>query len=163
MHFSAQTRMHTRTEKASARMWEPSAFIKNTTGDPLTISACLHLASFHSCCMFSDRVARVVNVMLYNELLVESQNKAHLTWTVAFAVETSCLLRVVLENWQSFFFSLSALSALSTAKRKFADSLNEFKFQCIGDAETDDEMCIGEPADMKSLIQYNLCWLNALK
>lgn len=33
---------------------------------------------------------------------------------------------------------------LSSAKRKFADSLNEFKFQCIGDAETDDEMCIGE-------------------
>ncbi|KAG8507012.1 Rho GTPase-activating protein 26 [Galemys pyrenaicus] len=31
---------------------------------------------------------------------------------------------------------------LSSAKRKFADSLNEFKFQCIGDAETDDEMCI---------------------
>lgn len=63
-----------------------------------------------------------------------------------------------------FFFSfLSTLSGLSTAKRKFADSLNEFKFQCIGDAETDDEMCIGEPADMKSLIQFNLCWLNVLK
>lgn len=53
----------------------------------------------------------------------------------------------------TFFFSfLSILSGLSTAKRKFADSLNEFKFQCIGDAETDDEMCIGEPADMKSHI-----------
>lgn len=45
---------------------------------------------------------------------------------------------------------LSVLSGLSTAKRKFADSLNEFKFQCIGDAETDDEICIGELADMKS-------------
>ncbi|KAL0994741.1 hypothetical protein UPYG_G00126560 [Umbra pygmaea] len=33
---------------------------------------------------------------------------------------------------------------LSTAKRKFAESLNEFKFQCIGDAETDDEMCIAK-------------------
>lgn len=33
---------------------------------------------------------------------------------------------------------------LSSAKRKFADSLNEFKFNCIGDAETDDEICIGE-------------------
>ncbi|NXR04830.1 RHG26 protein, partial [Sagittarius serpentarius] len=32
---------------------------------------------------------------------------------------------------------------LSAAKRKFADSLNEFKFRCIGDAETDDEICIG--------------------
>nr|ACQ58115.1 Rho GTPase-activating protein 26 [Anoplopoma fimbria] len=47
---------------------------------------------------------------------------------------------------------LSILSGLSTAKRKFADSLNEFKFQCIGDAETDDEICIGELADMKSNI-----------
>ncbi|KAK1150404.1 rho GTPase-activating protein 26-like isoform X1 [Acipenser oxyrinchus oxyrinchus] len=31
---------------------------------------------------------------------------------------------------------------MSSAKRKFAESLNEFKFQCIGDAETDDEICI---------------------
>uniref|UniRef100_A0A3B4B7R9 BAR domain-containing protein n=1 Tax=Periophthalmus magnuspinnatus TaxID=409849 RepID=A0A3B4B7R9_9GOBI len=38
---------------------------------------------------------------------------------------------------------IQAFKSLSTAKRKFADSLNEFKFQCIGDAETDDEMCIG--------------------
>uniref|UniRef100_A0A8D0AMZ3 Rho GTPase-activating protein 26 n=1 Tax=Sander lucioperca TaxID=283035 RepID=A0A8D0AMZ3_SANLU len=45
-----------------------------------------------------------------------------------------------------------ALKSLSTAKRKFADSLNEFKFQCIGDAETDDEICIGELPVMKSNI-----------
>uniref|UniRef100_A0A7N6BXI4 Rho GTPase-activating protein 26 n=1 Tax=Anabas testudineus TaxID=64144 RepID=A0A7N6BXI4_ANATE len=45
---------------------------------------------------------------------------------------------------------IQALKSLSTAKRKFADSLNDFKFQCIGDAETDDEICIGELADMKS-------------
>uniref|UniRef100_A0A8C9W071 Rho GTPase-activating protein 26 n=1 Tax=Scleropages formosus TaxID=113540 RepID=A0A8C9W071_SCLFO len=38
---------------------------------------------------------------------------------------------------------IQALRSLSTAKRKFAESLNQFKFQCIGDAETDDEMCIG--------------------
>ncbi|XP_036379607.1 rho GTPase-activating protein 26-like [Megalops cyprinoides] len=37
---------------------------------------------------------------------------------------------------------IQALKNLSTAKRKFAESLNEFKFQCIGDAETDDEICI---------------------
>lgn len=37
-----------------------------------------------------------------------------------------------------------SLADLSAAKRKFADSLNEFKFRCIGDAETDDEICIGE-------------------
>ena len=42
------------------------------------------------------------------------------------------------------FSSSSFLLDLSSAKRKFADSLNEFKFQCIGDAETDDEMCIGK-------------------
>lgn len=42
----------------------------------------------------------------------------------------------------SVFCPLSA--DLSAAKRKFADSLNEFKFRCIGDAETDDEICIGE-------------------
>uniref|UniRef100_A0A8K9XLT6 Rho GTPase-activating protein 26 n=1 Tax=Oncorhynchus mykiss TaxID=8022 RepID=A0A8K9XLT6_ONCMY len=41
---------------------------------------------------------------------------------------------------------IQALKNLSTAKRKFAESLNEFKFQCIGDAETDDEICIGELA-----------------
>lgn len=39
---------------------------------------------------------------------------------------------------------ISPLTDLSSAKRKFADSLNEFKFRCIGDAETDDEICIGE-------------------
>ncbi|XP_066572945.1 rho GTPase-activating protein 26 isoform X2 [Amia ocellicauda] len=37
---------------------------------------------------------------------------------------------------------IQALKNLSSAKRKFAESLNEFKFQCIGDAETDDEICI---------------------
>lgn len=41
-------------------------------------------------------------------------------------------------------FSLLLPADLSAAKRKFADSLNEFKFRCIGDAETDDEICIGE-------------------
>uniref|UniRef100_A0A663MRF9 Rho GTPase-activating protein 26 n=1 Tax=Athene cunicularia TaxID=194338 RepID=A0A663MRF9_ATHCN len=45
----------------------------------------------------------------------------------------------------AYFFPSPTLSAdLSAAKRKFADSLNEFKFLCIGDAETDDEICIGE-------------------
>ncbi|KAK1161201.1 rho GTPase-activating protein 26-like isoform X1 [Acipenser oxyrinchus oxyrinchus] len=37
---------------------------------------------------------------------------------------------------------VQSLNNMSTAKRKFAESLNEFKFQCIGDAETDDEICI---------------------
>ncbi|XP_015204939.1 rho GTPase-activating protein 26 isoform X2 [Lepisosteus oculatus] len=39
---------------------------------------------------------------------------------------------------------IQALKNLSSAKRKFAESLNEFKFQCIGDAETDDEICIAK-------------------
>ncbi|XP_062909398.1 rho GTPase-activating protein 26-like isoform X2 [Mobula hypostoma] len=39
---------------------------------------------------------------------------------------------------------IQAMKNLSVAKRKFAESLNEFKFQCIGDAETDDEICIAK-------------------
>uniref|UniRef100_A0A673AXV4 Rho GTPase-activating protein 26 n=1 Tax=Sphaeramia orbicularis TaxID=375764 RepID=A0A673AXV4_9TELE len=50
---------------------------------------------------------------------------------------------------------IQALKNLSTAKRKFADSLNEFKFQCIGDAETDDEICIGELTDGKPNTAFN--------
>lgn len=38
----------------------------------------------------------------------------------------------------SFFFL-----DLSAAQRKFARSLRDFRFECIGDAETDDERCIG--------------------
>lgn len=67
---------------------------------------------------------------------------------MAFAKKACCPLA----NLTASFSFLSVLSGLSTAKRKFADSLNEFKFQCIGDAETDDEICIGELADMKSNI-----------
>ncbi|XP_059506631.1 rho GTPase-activating protein 26-like isoform X1 [Stegostoma tigrinum] len=37
---------------------------------------------------------------------------------------------------------IQAMKNLSVAKKKFAESLNEFKFQCIGDAETDDEINI---------------------
>uniref|UniRef100_A0A8B9XCX0 Rho GTPase-activating protein 26 n=1 Tax=Bos mutus grunniens TaxID=30521 RepID=A0A8B9XCX0_BOSMU len=45
---------------------------------------------------------------------------------------------------------------LSSAKRKFADSLNEFKFQCIGDAETDDEMCIARSLQEFATVLRNL-------
>nr|XP_051700327.1 rho GTPase-activating protein 26 isoform X1 [Oryctolagus cuniculus] len=51
---------------------------------------------------------------------------------------------------------ISALKNLSTAKRKFADSLNEFKFQCIGDAETDDEMCIARSLQEFATVLRNL-------
>ncbi|AWO99961.1 putative rho GTPase-activating protein 26 [Scophthalmus maximus] len=51
---------------------------------------------------------------------------------------------------------IQALKCLSTAKRKFADSLNEFKFQCIGDAETDDEMCIAKSLQEFAAVLQNL-------
>ncbi|KAJ4930252.1 hypothetical protein JOQ06_019258 [Pogonophryne albipinna] len=47
-------------------------------------------------------------------------------------------------------------TSLSTAKRKFADSLNEFKFQCIGDAETDDEICIAKSLQEFAAVLQNL-------
>ena len=37
----------------------------------------------------------------------------------------------------------SVFPGLSAAQRKFAHSLRDFKFEFIGDAETDDERCIG--------------------
>lgn len=33
---------------------------------------------------------------------------------------------------------------LSMAVQKFSQSLQDFQFECIGDAETDDEISIGE-------------------
>lgn len=40
--------------------------------------------------------------------------------------------------------SLSVLADLSAAVQKFSQSLQEFQFECIGDAETDDEVNIGK-------------------
>uniref|UniRef100_A0A665UGY4 Rho GTPase-activating protein 42-like n=1 Tax=Echeneis naucrates TaxID=173247 RepID=A0A665UGY4_ECHNA len=39
---------------------------------------------------------------------------------------------------------ISALRSLSLAVQRFSQSLQEFQFECIGDAETDDEVNIGE-------------------
>lgn len=39
---------------------------------------------------------------------------------------------------------LSLSSGLSLAVQRFSQSLQEFQFECIGDAETDDEISIGE-------------------
>uniref|UniRef100_A0A8C6P7B5 Rho GTPase activating protein 42a n=1 Tax=Nothobranchius furzeri TaxID=105023 RepID=A0A8C6P7B5_NOTFU len=39
---------------------------------------------------------------------------------------------------------ISALNSLSLAVQRFSRSLQEFQFECIGDAETDDEINIGE-------------------
>lgn len=41
-------------------------------------------------------------------------------------------------------FLLSRWSDLSVAVQKFSQSLQEFQFECLGDAETDDEVNIGE-------------------
>uniref|UniRef100_A0A674JVG8 Rho GTPase-activating protein 26 n=1 Tax=Terrapene triunguis TaxID=2587831 RepID=A0A674JVG8_9SAUR len=51
---------------------------------------------------------------------------------------------------------IAALKNLSSAKRKFADSLNEFKFRCIGDAETDDEICIAKSLQEFATVLRNL-------
>ncbi|XP_031647321.1 rho GTPase-activating protein 42-like [Oncorhynchus kisutch] len=39
---------------------------------------------------------------------------------------------------------ITALKNLSTAVQKFSQSLQEFQFECIGDAETDDEVNIAQ-------------------
>ncbi|XP_077121956.1 rho GTPase-activating protein 26 isoform X1 [Ranitomeya variabilis] len=51
---------------------------------------------------------------------------------------------------------VAAHKTLSSAKRKFAGSLNEFKFQCIGDAETDDEICIARSLQEFAAVLGNL-------
>ncbi|XP_061472964.1 rho GTPase-activating protein 26 isoform X1 [Rhineura floridana] len=51
---------------------------------------------------------------------------------------------------------IAALKNLSSAKRKFADSLNDFKFRCIGDAETDDEICIAKSLQEFAAVLRNL-------
>uniref|UniRef100_A0A452U4T0 Rho GTPase-activating protein 26 n=1 Tax=Ursus maritimus TaxID=29073 RepID=A0A452U4T0_URSMA len=61
------------------------------------------------------------------------------------------------------YFLLFFLLDLSLAKRKFADSLNEFKFQCIGDAETDDEMCIGNEVLITPLEKFRKEQIGAAK
>ncbi|XP_053573135.1 rho GTPase-activating protein 26 isoform X1 [Bombina bombina] len=51
---------------------------------------------------------------------------------------------------------VAAHKSLSSAKRKFAGSLNEFKFRCIGDAETDDEICIARSLQEFAAVLGNL-------
>uniref|UniRef100_A0A672ZQX3 Rho GTPase-activating protein 42-like n=1 Tax=Sphaeramia orbicularis TaxID=375764 RepID=A0A672ZQX3_9TELE len=48
---------------------------------------------------------------------------------------------------------ISALRSLSLAVQRFSQSLQEFQFECIGDAETDDEINIGENIHMRIIIQ----------
>lgn len=64
-----------------------------------------------------------------------------------------------LDDYVSWISSLSLLASdvqsvlspppptdLSVAVQKFSQSLQEFQFECIGDAETDDEVNIGKLA-----------------
>lgn len=41
-------------------------------------------------------------------------------------------------------YVLPILTELSKAQRSFANVLNEFRLECIGEIDTDDEMEIGE-------------------
>lgn len=43
-----------------------------------------------------------------------------------------------------FCFFFSWILDLSMAVQKFSQSLQDFQFECIGDAETDDEINIGK-------------------
>ncbi|XP_053559699.1 rho GTPase-activating protein 10 isoform X2 [Bombina bombina] len=51
---------------------------------------------------------------------------------------------------------IAATKNLSTAQRRFAHSLREFKFEFIGDAETDDERCIDASLQEFSTFLRNL-------
>ncbi|XP_030047522.1 rho GTPase-activating protein 10 [Microcaecilia unicolor] len=51
---------------------------------------------------------------------------------------------------------ISAARNLSAAQRKFAHSLRDFKFEFIGDAETDDERCIDASLQEFSMFLKNL-------
>lgn len=56
---------------------------------------------------------------------------ALLQWSSSGVILISC-----------FFFSW--ILDLSMAVQKFSQSLQDFQFECIGDAETDDEINIGK-------------------
>ncbi|KAM6299645.1 rho GTPase-activating protein 26 isoform 1-T1 [Aegotheles albertisi] len=67
--------------------------------------------------------------------------------------KTNKFIKELLKDGKSL---VAALKNLSAAKRKFADSLNEFKFRCIGDAETDDEICIAKSLQEFATVLRNL-------
>ncbi|MBV98404.1 Rho GTPase-activating protein 26, partial [Eschrichtius robustus] len=72
-------------------------------------------------------------------------------------LHSKCLPLLVSSEWRALHKPRLARDPhLSSAKRKFADSLNEFKFQCIGDAETDDEMCIARSLQEFATVLRNL-------
>ena len=46
------------------------------------------------------------------------------------------------------------LSELSKAQRSFANVLNEFRLECIGEIDTDDEMEIGEQNSYYDILEF---------
>jgi hypothetical protein len=46
------------------------------------------------------------------------------------------------------------LSELSKAQRSFANVLNEFRLECIGEIDTDDEMEIGEQNSYYGILEF---------
>uniref|UniRef100_A0A9J7XCW7 Rho GTPase activating protein 42a n=2 Tax=Cyprinus carpio TaxID=7962 RepID=A0A9J7XCW7_CYPCA len=54
---------------------------------------------------------------------------------------------------------ISALKSLSAAVQKFSQSLQDFQFECIGDAETDDEINIGNSGNSNSCHLLFFCFL----
>ncbi|XP_043925093.1 rho GTPase-activating protein 26 [Protopterus annectens] len=67
--------------------------------------------------------------------------------------KTNKFIKELLKDGKSLII---ALKTLSSAQRKFAQSLSDFKFQCIGDTETDDEMCIAKSLQEFATVLNNL-------
>uniref|UniRef100_A0A672GA44 Rho GTPase-activating protein 42-like n=1 Tax=Salarias fasciatus TaxID=181472 RepID=A0A672GA44_SALFA len=57
---------------------------------------------------------------------------------------------------------ISALRSLSLAVQRFSQSLQEFQFECIGDAETDDEINIGEAEIFQLFNDYETILLHKM-
>lgn len=133
------------------QIYELSTSITDATGDPLVLSA--FPLTFSTCIKSIIRTKQLFLSIILSHYLELGFLEFRLRFfgTACYYIITNSLK----VRWTTIKYDLnvlifSVLSGLSTAKRKFADSLNDFKFQCIGDAETDDEMCIGECADVKS-------------
>ncbi len=60
------------------------------------------------------------------------------------AGDTSDCVHLHLHDFKSTSNLVFFVADLSVAVQKFSQSLQEFQFECIGDAETDDEVNIGK-------------------
>ncbi|XP_036247759.2 rho GTPase-activating protein 26-like [Molothrus ater] len=90
----------------------------------------------------------------FSECCLDSpQFRERLRFHEAELERTNKFIKELIKDGKSL---VAALKNLSAAKRKFADSLNEFKFRCIGDAETDDEICIAKSLQEFATVLRNL-------